>query len=67
MCDKSMNDAVRTLKSSNAAFMHFCRENVENGIYVLWWAGLAQYTSMVGRLHNSGAGVSSLSHFYGPW
>ena len=58
-----MNEAVRTLKnsnawgngeeltffiqvlpfpSSNAPFTHFCRENVENDVYALWWAGLAQ-------------------------
>ena len=34
----------------------FCRENVKNAIYALWWAGLAQNMLMVGRLDNSGAG-----------
>ena len=58
-----MNEAVRTLKNSNAwgngeeltffiqvlpfpslnaPFTHLCRENVENDVYALWWAGLAQ-------------------------
>ena len=43
---------VLPFPSPNVSFAHFC---CENGIYALWWAGLARYKSTVGRLDNSGA------------
>ena len=51
--------AISQLKCLDYAF--FVEKKSKNGVHALWWAGLTQYKSMVGRLDNSGAGPSEYS------